>query len=67
MKNKLQPNRQNLKRNPYQSSVNSRYPNAYSVDEIKQMIKNEKKNGGWDRRLNEFKNKKSGGSGIFHK
>lgn len=44
----------NLVEQKYRTTVNSVYPNAYSMKEIKQMIKNEKKSGRWQQKLNEY-------------
>ncbi len=54
-KNRLTANKTTLKNNPYRSVVNSTYPNAYGIDEIRQMIKNQKKSGEWNRKLQAFK------------
>lgn len=56
-KNKLTPSVSNLKNNPYKTSVNNVYPNAYRFDEIKQMVKNQKNSSKWNQKLQEFKNR----------
>lgn len=56
-KNKLTPSVSNLKNNPYKTSVNNVYPNAYRFEEIKQMVKNQKNSSKWNQKLQEFKNR----------
>lgn len=65
--NKLAPSQSNLKRNPFQTTVNKNNPNSYAIGEIRQMIKNEKKSGGWDSKLQAFRNSHKDGSTIRKK
>ena len=67
LKNKLQPTRANLKSNTYQTTVKGANRNSYSVNEIKQMIKNQRKSGDWDKKLQAFKINHKDGSGIYVK
>ena len=57
-KNTLAPGKQTLKNNPYLTAVNATYPNTYRLDELKQMIRQQKKSGEWGRKLQAFKNSK---------
>lgn len=54
-KNYLQPEKSNLKKNPYMTAINSTYPNAYSTDELRAVIRQQKKSGEWQRKVQAFK------------
>ncbi|MBL0310480.1 MAG: C1 family peptidase [Bacteroidetes bacterium] len=54
LKNSMQPVAANLRIHPFVTAVNQTNPNAYSPDEIKDMIKIEKKTGRWQSKLNSF-------------
>jgi C1A family cysteine protease len=54
-KNYLTPDRHTLSNSPFRSAVNSNYPNAYSNEEIRQLIMKEKNSPRWNERLRKFK------------
>lgn len=56
-KSNLSPNQVNLKNSPYNTAVTKANPNAYSIAEIKQMIKKQKNTPLWNQKLQECKNR----------
>jgi len=62
--NKLQPSKHNLTSSIYNTVVTKQRPNAYSSEEIGQMLKWKKKTGDLDRKLAEFKMRQKGNGGF---
>jgi len=62
--NKLQPSKHNLTSNIYNSVVTKQMPNAYSSEEIGQMLKIKKRTGDLNRKLAEFKMRQKGNGGF---
>ncbi len=54
LNNNLQANTANIKSKQFRTAVNSTYPNAYSPEEIRLMIKKEKQSGRWQAKLSSF-------------
>ncbi len=56
-KNNLTPDPVTLKNSPYRSAVTRENPNAYTVDEIRQLIRKQRNTPFWNQKLQECKNR----------
>ena len=53
--NDLEVNEENLRNNKYRTAVTDEFPNAYTPEEIIELVRREKESGELDHRINEFK------------